>query len=243
MLILLFVALMIKALDYNQQRDIITNTEIQVVVQRGASDLERFIIQKELSKLKWVSRIEPLNKEQILVSVKTETAISATEAAKYADDLLKTKGISKIIYPRSLNKQAISFTKNLEIISNALLITITFVCLLFTFLIIKSLLYSKKYTIYYMKLVGATPIYTFKSFLKPIFWCSLAAGLFSSILISLGLVYCLYFNINILENIDVRVVGILVISLPILGIIINETHATILLNRLYKMNKKQINSI
>lgn len=243
MLLLLFVALILKTLDYNQRKELTNTSTLQVVLNSRISDLDKFMTQKELSKLDWVSHLEPLTKEQILVEIKTNTALGVTQIAKYTDSLLNIKGISKIIYPRSLNKQAIEFTRNLKTISNATLITVALVCLLFAFLIIKALLYSKKHTIYYMKLIGATPTYTFKTFLKPIFWCSLAAGLFSSTLVSIGLLSFIYFDINLIKNIDVRFIGILVISLPIIGIIINEMHATILLNRLYKMNKKQINSI
>ena len=243
MLLLAFVALTLKTLDFNQRKDLTKNTAIQLIMSESTSDLDKFMIQKELSKLDWVSHIEPINKERILVDINANSPLSAALMTKYTDEILHIKGISKIIYPRSLSNQAISFTENLKTVSNITLIIVAFICMLFTFLIVKALLYSKKHTVYYMKLIGASPGYIFKSFLKPIFWCSLAAGLFSSLLIGITLFSFIYFDINLIKSIDVRLVGILVMTLPILGIIINELLATILLNSLYKMNKKKINSI
>lgn len=242
-LVLVFVALILKTSAIGQERDLAQNTNIAIALGDNLTDLDQLLVRKRISQLNWVDKLQNSREGYLLLIPNRNQQITDIDAARYTDELLTIKGVSKIIYPRSLNAHATDFISGLNKLSNILLIAAGIIALLFTYLIIRVLLYSKKATIYTMKLVGAKQTYVYRTFLKPIFWCSLAAGLFTAVIVSLGIYLFTYLGANIIGSIDIKIIYILIISLPVVGILINGGNTLFILSQLYKMNRKQINSI
>ncbi|MDR1583553.1 MAG: permease-like cell division protein FtsX [Prevotellaceae bacterium] len=150
-------------------------------------------------------------------------------------ELRNIEGVKDVLYHKSLFEQVAENTKNVSII------ILIFVCLLLfisVFLIsntIRLAIYSKRFLINTMKLVGANTTFIRTPFLAASVWQGLISG-FIAIFFLLGLVMILKNDFSdILELTDAKMFGTLFALMLVLGSLINFIATYIIVTRYTKI--------
>jgi cell division transport system permease protein len=150
-------------------------------------------------------------------------------------ELRNIQGVRDVIYHKSLFEQVAENTKNVSII---ILIFVALLLFISVFLInntIRLAIYSKRFLINTMKLVGANTTFIRTPFLAASVWQGLISG-FIAIILLLGLVMLLKNDFsNILELTDAKMFGVLFAMMLILGSLINFISTYIIVTRYTKI--------
>jgi cell division transport system permease protein len=150
-------------------------------------------------------------------------------------ELRNIQGVKDVIYHKSLFKQVAENTKNVSII---ILIFVALLLFISVFLInntIRLAIYSKRFLINTMKLVGANTAFIRTPFLAASVWQGLISG-FIAIILLLGLIIFLRNDFsNILELTDAKMFGVLFSVMLILGSLINFISTYIIVTKYTKI--------
>jgi cell division transport system permease protein len=150
-------------------------------------------------------------------------------------ELQNIQGVKDVLYNKSLFEQVAENTKNVSII---ILIFVSLLLFISVFLInntIRLAIYSKRFLINTMKLVGANTTFIRTPFLAASVWQGLISG-FIAIILLLGLVIILRNDFsNILELTDARMFGVLFAMMLILGALINFISTYIIVTKYTKI--------
>lgn len=237
-LILLLIAINLQFSSKNITQSIITEQTLIVSLQANLEPLDKIVLQREVGKLKWVSSTTMTDNQLIIILKQPLESIESI-----SEDLAQIAPIKNIAYPRLLNNKTQLLANNINKLTTLLLIATAIICWIFSFLILKSLLYSKRQQIYYMKLVGCSKGYLLKKYSTIVFWCSLAAALAAIIIVSGAM-----FIISLIDtssvtyiNINGLFIGLTIIPLWAAGM--NSINCYYIISKIYKLNKKQIYSI
>jgi cell division transport system permease protein len=150
-------------------------------------------------------------------------------------ELKSIPGIKDVVYYKSLFEQVAENTKNVSII---ILIFVALLLFISVFLInntIRLAIYSKRFLINTMKLVGANATFIRTPFLAASVWQGLISGGIA-ILLLLGLILFLKNDFsNILELTDARMFGALFAMMLVLGSLINFISTYIIVTKYTKI--------
>jgi cell division transport system permease protein len=160
----------------------------------------------------------------------------SAEGIEVAMRELKTiQGVKDVVYYQSLFEQVAENTKNVSII---ILIFVALLLFISVFLInntIRLAIYSKRFLINTMKLVGANTTFIRTPFLAASVWQGLISG-FIAIILLLGLILFLRNDFsNILELTDAKMFGALFAMMLVLGSIINFISTYIIVTKYTKI--------
>jgi cell division transport system permease protein len=150
-------------------------------------------------------------------------------------ELRNIQGVKDVLYHKSLFEQVAENTKNLSII---ILIFVGLLLFISVFLInntIRLAIYSKRFLINTMKLVGASTTFIRTPFLTASIWQGLISG-FLAIILLLGLIAILRNDFsNILELTDAKMFGTLFALMLVLGSLINFISTYIIVTKYTKI--------
>jgi cell division transport system permease protein len=150
-------------------------------------------------------------------------------------ELREIQGVKDVIYHKSLFEQVAENTKNVSII---ILIFVALLLFISVFLInntIRLAIYSKRFLINTMKLVGANTTFIRTPFLAASVWQGLISG-FIAIILLLGLIMLLKNDFsNILELTDAKMFGALFAMMLVLGSLINFISTYIIVTKYTKI--------
>jgi cell division transport system permease protein len=150
-------------------------------------------------------------------------------------ELRNIEGIKEVLYHKSLFEQVSENTKKVSMI---ILIFVALLLFISVFLInntIRMAIYSKRFLINTMKLVGANTTFIRTPFLTSSIWQGLISGVIAIILL-LGLIMLLRNDFsNILELTDARMFGALFAMMLVLGSLINFISTYIIVTKYTKI--------
>ena len=150
-------------------------------------------------------------------------------------ELRNIEGVKDVTYYKSLFEQVSENTKKLSVI---ILIFVALLLFVSVFLInntIRLAIYSKRFLINTMKLVGANTTFIRTPFLAASVWQGLISG-FIAIILMLGLVLILRNDFsNILELTDAKMFGTLFAIILVLGSLINLISTYIIVTKYTKV--------
>lgn len=237
-LMLLLIAMSLKFSSANGSQNTNSTQSLVVSLKPSFEPLDKLILERDINQLDWVDNFNYNAQNQLIISLKH----SQVSVEQISNDL--SGGIVETIaYPQLLNCKEQHLRSDINQSLSLLLITTAFVSWVFSFLILKSLFYSKRKHIYYTKLVGASKGYLLKKHSTIVFWCSLAAGLTAIVLVSIAIFTLSLVDTNSLSNININGLFLGLIITPIWGILINGINSWYIISKIYRLNKKQIYSI
>lgn len=231
--------------SFNNIKDyFISNLEIEVELVSTLTPIESFQVRNEIEKAKIIKSIALDNSQkQIKIGLNSSQLKDLEALDKYVEQIKGVKGVNSVLYPEAITKYILSASDFIKKTSTLLVFIIGIIGYFFLYIIIRILIYSKRYPIYNMKLVGATKKYIYNTFIIKNLWCSLAAGLFTSVILSLAAFTLTLTHPDTLLVIDIKTFYFVLLLTPILGVIVNVINTRILVNKTYKLNRKQLNSI
>ena len=200
-------------------------------------------ITQQLSKIKAIKKISKIKDQQININLSSTYIKSITDLEQVLNTIKETKGIQSIIYPQVITDYILKAFNSFKSITTYILCSTLIIGYLFLYLLMRILIYSKRYLIYNMRLVGATKRYVLKAFIHKNFWCSLSAGLFTSVCIGFSTLAITFVNPNFTAIININLIYMILIFIPILSILINSLNTWLLVNRAYKLNRQELNRI
>lgn len=164
-----------------------------------------------------------------------------SDSLKVIEKELKSEpGVKELVYQESLvntinqNMEKIGLVLSVFV---ALLLFISFVLINNT---VRLNVYSKRYTIHTMKLVGAKRSFIRKPFLVQSIYQGLIAGLVST-LILLGILYFVWRDMEqIYQIFDIKLIAIVLFSVMVLGVMICLISTYFVVNKLVSLNSDEI---
>jgi cell division transport system permease protein len=170
------------------------------------------------------------------IEINLKNAYFSTEGIELVIREIKDiEGVKDVVYHKSLFEQVAENTKNVSII---ILIFVGLLLFISVFLInntIRLAIYSKRFLINTMKLVGANTTFIRTPFLASSVWQGLISGVIAIILL-LGLIMILRNDFsNILELTDSRMFGALFAMMLLLGSLINFISTYIIVTKYTKI--------
>ncbi|MDR2285887.1 MAG: permease-like cell division protein FtsX [Prevotellaceae bacterium] len=171
---------------------------------------------------------------RIEISLKSEY-FSVERIEPILIEIKKIQGVKEVMYHKSLFEQVAANTKNVSII---ILIFVGLLLFISVFLInntIRLAIYSKRFLINTMKLVGANTTFIRTPFLAASVWQGLISGVIAIFLL-LGLIMILKNDFsNILELTDAKMFGALFSMMLVLGSLINFISTYIIVTKYTKI--------
>jgi cell division transport system permease protein len=170
------------------------------------------------------------------IEISLKSNYFSTEGIDFAmRELRSIEGVKDVLYHKSLFEQVAENTRKLSII---ILIFVALLLFISVFLInntIRLAIYSKRFLINTMKLVGANTTFIRTPFLAASVWQGLISG-FIAILLLLGLIMILKNDFsNILELTDAKMFGALFAMMLVLGSLINFISTYIIVTKYTKV--------
>lgn len=163
------------------------------------------------------------------------------DSLKVIEKELKSEpGVKELVYQESLVN---TINQNMEKIG--LVLSVFVVLLLFiSFVLINNTVrlnvFSKRYTIHTMKLVGAKRSFIRKPFLVQAIYQGLIAGVASTIIL-LGILYFVWRDMEqIYQIFDLKLIAIVLLSVIILGVMICLVSTYFVVNKLVSLNSDEI---
>ena len=171
------------------------------------------------------------------IKVKLNAKYANTDSiAKIENELSKYKQISEIIYRKSLIHE---INKNVQKIS---LVIISFTLLLFLIALslinntIRLSIYSKRFLIHTMQLVGATRSFIRRPFIIKSAWHGLISGMISIALLILLIYFAQKQVADVIEFVKPNILAILFGSVILIGILISSISSFFAVNKYLKNN-------
>jgi cell division transport system permease protein len=170
------------------------------------------------------------------IETKLKSEYFSTEGIELAmRELRSIEGIKDVLYHKSLFEQVAENTKNVSIIILIFVVLLLFISVFLINNTIRLAIYSKRFLINTMKLVGANTTFIRTPFLAASVWQGLISG-FIAIILLLGLVMLLRNDFsNILELTDAKMFGALFAMMLVLGALINFVSTYIIVTKYTKI--------
>ena len=235
------------------------NLELSALVHDGTapSDIDKLV--KRISAKPYAKEVRFISKDDVLKQESALMGVDPTEflgynpytasleirlKADYANgDSLRWIGeslrhevcISDINYPSELVN---NLNGNIRKISLVLLV-LALALLLISFALInntiKLTIYSQRFLLHTMKLVGAGWSFIRRPFMVRNFWIGLVSGLLALAMMATGGYFLLRYEPRVIELVDVRSIIIVAAGVMLFGILITMTCARISINRFLRM--------
>lgn len=235
------------------------NISFSIVLKDNQKDADIKRMQKKLDALPFIKSTEYISKEQAAKELEEElgenpetflgfnplqASIEVRLHSEYANpdslgriehQLKNYASVSDLLYRKDMMEMVHNNMRKLSIILLALaavLMAISFVLVGNT---IRLLIYSKRFLIHTMKLVGATP----RFIRRPFIWYNVVSGLFASVLAILMLTGTLYYLQNELAGfvqiLDIRTLLMVFAAVAVLGVSLSIVATIFAVNKYVRM--------
>ena len=235
------------------------NMSFSIVLKDNVGDLDVKRMQKNLESLPYIKSTEYISKEQAAreledelgenpenflgfnplqasIEVKLHSEYANPDSLKLIENKIKNyTSVSELLYRKDMMELVQHNMKRVGLVLLglvAMLMIISFVLISNT---IRLLIYSKRFLIHTMKLVGATPGFIRRPFVR----YNVVSGIFASIFAILMLTGALYYLQNELSGfvqlLDIKVLIIVYAGVLIMGILLSVTATVFAVNKYLRM--------
>ena len=178
----------------------------------------------------------------IEIKLKSEYA-NADSIAVIEKSIKRNTNIQDILYQRELIDMVNDNIRNISLVLLALAIVLTFISFALINNTIRLTIYSKRFLIHTMKLVGASWSFLRKPFLIRNVWSGVFAGLLADIILLGGAYWLLRYEPDLIEIVTPEVVLIVLVSVIGFGILISFICAYLSINKFLKMRATELHYI
>ena len=236
------------------------NIKISVIFEEIASDEEAKQVFEKLSNKKYVKKADYISKEQGAKEMKEilgedfldlfdvnpiPISIDLLLKANYLEsdslaliekELSSFLLVREVVYQDSLVKVINDNVEKVGYVSAVLIVLLMFISFVLINNTVRLNLYSKRFVVYTMKLVGAK-----RSFIrKPLLVKGVWQGLISSV-ISVGLIVVVIYMMErdlpqLFEILDLRMIAVVLAAVPVLGVVLCLVSTFFIANRLVSMS-------
>jgi len=151
------------------------------------------------------------------------------------ESLQREPSVSEVSYPSELVN---NLNGNIQKIS-AVLLVLAFALLLISFALInntiKLTIYSQRFLLHTMKLVGASWGFIRHPFMKRNFWIGFVSGLLALAMMAVGAYFLMRYEPRVAELVEIKSIIIVAVGVMLFGILITMTCAHISINRFLRM--------
>ncbi|MDD4656855.1 MAG: permease-like cell division protein FtsX [Bacteroidales bacterium] len=240
------------------------NIKISVIFEEIASDEEAKQVFEKLSNKKYVKKADYISKEQGAKEMKEilgedfldlfdvnpiPISIDLLLKANYLEsdslaliekELSSFLLVREVVYQDSLVKVINDNVEKVGYVSAVLIVLLMFISFVLINNTVRLNLYSKRFVVYTMKLVGAK-----RSFIrKPLLVKGVWQGLISSV-ISVGLIVVVIYMMErdlpqLFEILDLRMIAVVLAAVPVLGVVLCLVSTFFIANRLVSMSGDDI---
>ncbi len=235
------------------------NINFSLIVSDDMRDAELKKYQQQLSKEAFVKEAVYISKEDALkeqkeamgtnpeeflgynpfhasIEIKLNSEYANSDSiAKIEKRLLKNKNILEVRYPQELMDAVNNNIRKISLFLLLLAALLTFISFALINNTIRLAVYSKRFLIHTMKLVGASWGFIRRPFLKKNFWIGVTAGIMADLLLMIGAYSLIIYEPELRSIITPEVMLIVLASVFLFGIIITLICANISINRYLKM--------
>jgi cell division transport system permease protein len=236
------------------------NLTLTVVLKDNVSSADLAIFQNQLNSIKYIKSTKFISKEKAAEEFKKQMgedfvgilgynpllpSVEITLHAQYAntpfiqliESKLKTNNIVKeIIYENNLISLVNKNIRNISLIILSFSAILLFIAISLINNNVRLMVYSKRFIIRTMQLVGATKGFIRKPFLRKSIFQGLIAGIFADLCVS-GIIYLAYKELREINlMLDYNLLFYLFLTIIIIGIFINLVCTYFALNRYLKMS-------
>ena len=178
----------------------------------------------------------------IEIKLKSEYA-NADSIAVIEKSIKRNTNIQDILYQRELIDMVNDNIRNISLVLLALAIVLTFISFALINNTIRLTIYSKRFLIHTMKLVGASWSFIRKPFLIRNVWSGVFAGLLADVILLGGAYWLLRYEPDLIEIVTPEVILIVLVSVIGFGILISFICAYLSINKFLKMRATELHYI
>lgn len=235
------------------------NINFSLIISNDMRDAELKKYQQQLSKEDFVKEAVYISKEDALkeqkeamgtdpeeflgynpfnasIEIKLNSEYANSDSiAKIEKRLLKNKNILEVRYPQELMDAVNNNIRKISLFLLLLAALLTFISFALINNTIRLAVYSKRFLIHTMKLVGASWGFIRRPFLKKNFWIGVTAGIMADLLLMIGAYSLIIYEPELRSIITPEVMLIVLASVLLFGIIITLLCANVSINRYLKM--------
>lgn len=175
----------------------------------------------------------------IELTMKPEYSNSA-ELEKLKNALMTKKGIKEIIYQKDLVDTINSNIQRAGILLLALLVMLTLISWSLIGNLVRLSIYSKRFLLHTMKLVGATWSFISRPFIIKNMWIGFFSGIIANILLASGLYFILQNEPIIISMLPIEGLAVVAIGITLFGMIICMLCAFLSVQRFLRMRKNDL---
>jgi len=237
------------------------NLIVSVILDDGISDAKIKQLRSDFEKMPCVKSTEFISKEQAAAEMQKELgenpeaflgfnpfhpSLEVRLNADYThpDSLLFVEkklaekvDVTQIDYRKDMMQMVNNNIRRVSFLLLSLLVILVLISFVLINNTVKLLIYSKRFLIYTMRLVGATPEFIRRPFLNNNIVCGLVAGAIAIILLMFSLLYLKQEFLNIEEVLSKEILLLIYLLVIAAGIIISVTAAYFAVNRYLKMSR------
>jgi len=240
------------------------NISLSVIVddEMDLPDVKMF--QQRLEATPWVRSVEYIDKETALKQLVSELGenpedllgynpllasfdIYLNEAYANTDSITKletalkeNKDVQEVIYRKDLISLINENVKNISIVLMILAILLTVISYSLIRNTVRLMIYSKRFLIRTMQLVGANGRFIRRPFLLENLWSGIIASILAMGLLYGSLSYLQQKMAGSLHILDIQTIGIIFLSMLVFGVLIITTATWLAVNRYLKMNTNDL---
>ena len=155
----------------------------------------------------------------------------------------RNSNIQDILYQRELIDMVNDNIRNISLVLLALAVVLMFISFALINNTIRLTIYSKRFLIHTMKLVGASWSFIRRPFLIRNVWSGVLAGVLANIVLLAGAIWIIRYEPDIVQIITPEVMLIVGASVILFGIIISFVCAYLSINKFLKMRAAELHYI
>ena len=240
------------------------NISFSVLVSDDMKESDILKLQKRLDKEAFVKQTEYISKKQALreqteamgtdpqeflgynpftasIEIKLHSDYANSDSIAKIEKLIKKNtNIQEVLYQKDLIDAVNDNIRNISLMLLGLAVILTFISFALINNTIRLAIYSKRFLIHTMKLVGATPAFIRRPFIVS----NVINGIVASVIAMLLLSGCIYYLMSEMENfttlLSVPMMVLVFLSVLILGIILTAVSAYWAVNRYIRMDRDDL---
>lgn len=248
----------------NFSRSIQQNLTVSVIIDSKANDMEILKIQKEIGKKKYVSKYTYISKEQALEeemeALKTnpleqlgynpyEASIEITMSPEYSNsdslaiiekELLENRLVTEVLYQKELMDSVNSNLHKAGLFIMVFLIMLTLISWSLIGNLVRLSIYSKRFILHTMKLVGATWSFIRRPFIIKNLWIGLLSGVIANTILAIGLYTILMGQPQLAEFLPIGSLMIVAATVIVFGVAICSLCAYLSVNKFLRMRRNDL---
>lgn len=235
------------------------NLELSALIQDGTTKPDVDKLLQRIDALPFVKEVNYISKDDVLASETQEMGLDPTEflgfnpytaslevklKADYANSdslrwieetLRKETAISDVNYPNDLVNNINTNIRKISIVMLVLAFALLFVSFALINNTIKLTIYSQRFLLHTMKLVGADWGFIRRPFLKRNFWIGFIAAILALLMLGAGIYLLLRYEPKLVSLLNVKTLVIVAGAIVLFGVLITTICARISINRFLRV--------